>query len=445
MRRFTTGKLNLGAPLMLTFVLLVAFILGGNGLLIWQFRIARQQTDRLAIVSRQTMAILRLQYVLVSFHQSLDELIELRDASALSIRSELLKKDLLEQLQQTRETLSSSPSDHQLASRCLPVLDAIELGFPHHIEAIEQLGAAGGWEAVNRRVMDQLKPREADITPLAREMDAAYTAELSLAEQNTLRLQNRILFLIPFMALSTSTMATLFAWVIARRILELQIEERLSERMRITRDLHDTFLQTVQGSRLFAENTLAKCSDLEEMRQAIGQLALWLDRATEEGRSALNSLQTTQGDWHDLADTLRAITVDARAQGPMKVVLSICGSPINLLPEVQNEIVRIAREAITNAREHSHGSQAEVRLEYADTFSLSISDDGKGFDPADRVDVLNGHYGLRGMRERAAHIGGELTISSSAASGTEVKLVLPRHALLRGSGSLSSHFIGTLP
>jgi len=138
--------------------------------------------------------------------------------------------------------------------------------------------------------------------------------------------RNRIMFLIPFMALSTFLIATLFVWVIAKRIIELRIEERLSERMRITRDLHDTFLQTIQGSKLFAENALVKCSDMASMRQAVGQLALWLDRANDEGRSALNSLQETQGDRHDLAETLRAIAADARAQGPMKVVLSISGN-----------------------------------------------------------------------------------------------------------------------
>jgi signal transduction histidine kinase len=237
------------------------------------------------------------------------------------------------------------------------------------------------------------------------------------------------------MALSTFSLAALFVWVNAHRIIELQLEERLHERMRITRDLHDTFLQTIQGSKLFAENTLAKCSDVVGMREAIGQLARWLDRATEEGRSALNSLRATQGDLQDLGNVLRAVTLDARVQGPMNIILSVSGDPVGLLPEVQDEVVRIAREAITNARKHSSGRQAEVKLEYADSLSLIVSDDGRGFDPTDTADVMNGHYGLRAMRERAAHIGGKLTITSSATSGTQVKLVLPRRSLLRSPGN----------
>jgi signal transduction histidine kinase len=437
-------KLNPGKPLILMFVLLVAFILGGNGLLIWQFRIARQQTDRLAVVSSQMMDILRLQYVLVSFHQNLDELVALRDAPTLSRRSEQLQEDLLEQLQQTREALSLSPSDRQLGSRFLPILDSVEIGFPHQLVAIRSLGALGDWEAVNHRVADQLKPTEIEVTALVKDIDATYTAELSLSEQNARRLQNRIFFLIPFMALSTFSIATLFVWVIAKRIIELQIEERTSERMRITRDLHDTFLQTIQGSKLFAENTLAKCSDLASMRQATEQLALWLDRATEEGRAALNSLQTTPDAQHELADALRTVTADARTQGSMKIVLSISGEPIDLSPDVQDEVVRIAREALTNARKHSQGRKAEVKLDYADGFSLTVSDDGVGFDSTVRAGALNGHYGLRGMRERAAHIGAELTICSSAESGTQVRLAMPKRRILRNPRGSSSNSLGTI-
>lgn len=419
-----TGNLKVGAPLTLTFILLVSFILGGNGLLIWQFHIVREQTDRLMLVSGQMMAILRLQYVLISFHQNLDELVSQRDAYALTRRSEHLREELLQRLEQTRVALSLSPADHQLAVRFLPVLDSVEIGFPHQLEAIESLAAAGDWGAVNHRVVDQLKPTEIEITDIAKDIDSDYTAELALSEQNTVRLHNRILFLIPFMALSTFSIATLFAWVIAKRIIQVQIEERLIERMRIARDLHDTFIQTIQGSKLFAENTLVKCDDLGGMRQAMGQVTLWLDRAIDEGRSALNALH--EGDGSGLEDTLRAIAMDTRTQGSMTITLSISGDPIKLLPEIKDDVIRIAREALTNARRHSQGSRAEVSIDYMGGFSLTISDNGKGFDPASRANTLKGHYGLRGMRERAAHIGGKLTISSSATSGTQVKLVLPK-------------------
>lgn len=445
MSRYTIIKLNLGLPLTLTFVLLVAFILGGNALLIWQFRLAQQQTDRLAVVSKQMMAILRLRNSLVSFHQSLDELGASHDTHALSLRSESLKEDLLEQLQQTRQALSLSPSDRSFDRRFLIVLDAVEIGFPHQLEAIRSLAATGDWEAVKYRDANQLKPTEMEVTAFAKNIDEVFTAELSRSELNAHSLQNRILFLIPFMALSTFSIAAMFVWVIARRILELRIEERLSERMRITRDLHDTFLQTIQGSKLFAEHALAKSSDVGEMRDALAQLIHWLDRASEEGRSALNSLHETQADRYDFANALQAIIVDARAQGPMSVALSISGNPVDLLPEVQDEVLRIAREAIANAKKHSFGSKAEVTLEYAGNLSLTVSDDGTGFNRLDSRTALNGHYGLRAMRERAARIGGNLTITSSATSGTQVKLIIPRRRLLRSFGNSTQDLSGYVP
>jgi signal transduction histidine kinase len=434
MKTHITSTPKIGAPLTLTSVLLVAFILGGNSLLIWQFRLARQQTDRLAVVSRQMTAILRLRNSLAAFHQGLDELVASHDAHTLSLGSVNLQRDLLEQFNQTGAALRLSRSAEQIDTRFLPILDAVEIGFPHQLDAIDALAATGDWEAVNHRVADQLKPTEIEVSALAQDIDGAFTAELARSEQNTLRLESRILFLIPFLALSTFSIAALFVWVIARRVIELRFEERLSERMRITRDLHDTFLQTIQGSKLYAENALAKCSDFEGMRDAIAQLVCWLDRATEEGRSALNALRTARSDRQKLADVLQAITADARAQGSTKVVLSISGNPIELLPEVQDEVIRIAGEAIANARKHSQGREIEIDLEYAGDLSLTISDDGRGFHPVNYADVPNGHFGLRAMRERAAHIGAKLTISSSPDSGTQVKLVLPKQSLAWKAG-----------
>lgn len=445
MRRFTTSKLDFGSSLTLTFALLVAFILGGNALLIWQFRIARQQTDRLAIASQQMMAILRLRNSLIAFHQSLDELVASRDPKALSLRSQNLETDLLNQVRQTRDVLTISQPGYPAIGRFLPILDAIEIGFPHQLEAITSLAAMGDWRAVNDRVSIQLEPTELEVAALARDMDRTFTRELSRSESDARRLQNRILFLIPFLALSTFSIAARFVWVIARRVIQLKLEERLNERMRITRDLHDTFLQTIQGSKLFAQNILAKCSDLVVMREGIAQLAGWLDRAGEEARSALNSLRTTQGDRDDFVDALQAVAMDARTQGPIDVLLSISGDPVDALPEVQEEVLRIAREAITNARKHSQGKRAEFKLEYAENLSLTISDNGKGFDKTDNAPALNGHYGLKGMHERAAHIGGKLTITSSATSGTQVKLVVPRRSLRQRPGSSTEGFIGIRP
>jgi signal transduction histidine kinase len=87
--------------------------------------------------------------------------------------------------------------------------------------------------------------------------------------------------------------------------LKQRFDERLAERTRIARDLHDTFLQTIQGSKLVADAALKQSTDSSRMRGALEQLSIWLGRATEEGRAALNSLRTSTTETNDLAEAFR--------------------------------------------------------------------------------------------------------------------------------------------
>lgn len=80
---------------------------------------------------------------------------------------------------------------------------------------------------------------------------------------------------------------------------------------------------------------------------------------------------------------------------------------------------------------HSQASQLRVELSYAQDLSLCVSDNGVGIDPAVADRGKDGHFGLQGMRERAARIVGKLTVVSSAASGTAIKLVVPGSIIYR--------------
>jgi len=100
-------------------------------------------------------------------------------------------------------------------------------------------------------------------------------------------------------------------------------------------------------------------------------------------------------------------------------------------PIVRDDVYRIGYEAIRNAFKHSGGSQLEVELRYAQDLAVRVSDNGVGIDR----DVLNngkdGHFGLQGMRERATRIGGKLTVTSSARSGTDITVVVPGKIVFR--------------
>jgi signal transduction histidine kinase/streptogramin lyase len=209
------------------------------------------------------------------------------------------------------------------------------------------------------------------------------------------------------------------------RTMKARFDERLAERTRVARDIHDTLLQTVQGSKLVADHALKNASDHGQLVLAVEQLAEWLAQANEEGRAALNSLRTSTSESNDLADAFRRALDECRVHANMDVSLSVVGDGRDLHPVVRDEIYRIGYEAIRNACRHSTGGAVDVMLEYARDLTLRIRDDGVGIDPAVLEKGKEGHFGLPGMRERAARIGGRFAIETAPRSGTAVTLIVP--------------------
>jgi signal transduction histidine kinase len=121
----------------------------------------------------------------------------------------------------------------------------------------------------------------------------------------------------------------------------------------------------------------------------------------------------------------------ASAHRPPTFRVAVEGQTRDLRPIVRDEIYKIAAEALRNAFRHAHAAGLEVDLRYDDDhFRLRVRDDGMGIDPrvlANQGGV--GHYGLRGMTERAALIGGELVVWSHVGAGTDVELRLPASAV----------------
>jgi signal transduction histidine kinase len=215
------------------------------------------------------------------------------------------------------------------------------------------------------------------------------------------------------------------------RAIAARFDERLAERTRMARELHDTFLQTIQGSKLVADQALRPSTDLIEMRRAMEQVSAWLGQATQEGRAALNSLRTATTRTNDLAEALRRVTEDGGIPSSMGVTFSVIGDAREMHPIVRDEIYRIGYEAIRNACTHSGASRLQVELRYADDLVLRVLDNGTGIDAAIADRGKDGHFGLQGMRERAARIGGKLTLVSSSNSGTEISLIVPGGIIFR--------------
>jgi signal transduction histidine kinase/ligand-binding sensor domain-containing protein len=217
-------------------------------------------------------------------------------------------------------------------------------------------------------------------------------------------------------------------WVRMRqmqKLLAARFNERLTERVLVARELHDTLLQTIQGSKLVVDEALENSSNPVHMRKAMEQLSAWLERANREGRAALNSLRTSTTETNDLAEALKRAIEESRLQSRMDASFYVTGHPQDMHPVVRDEIYRIGYEAIRNAYQHSNGSRLEVSLHYGKDLVVCVMDNGVGIDPTVADRGKSGHFGLHGMRERAARIGGKLNMVSSPDSGTEVRIVVP--------------------
>jgi signal transduction histidine kinase len=134
-----------------------------------------------------------------------------------------------------------------------------------------------------------------------------------------------------------------------------------------------------------------------------------------------------------LSEALQRATEDPQFPTAMTVTLSVIGDAMDLHPVVRDDVYRIAFEAIRNAAIHSHASLLEIELRYADTLSLRIKDNGIGIDPSISDHGKAGHFGLQGMRERAARIHSKLTMVSSTNAGTELTLVVPGKVVYRNA------------
>lgn len=216
------------------------------------------------------------------------------------------------------------------------------------------------------------------------------------------------------------------------RTMRARFDERLDERTRVARELHDTLLQTVHGSKLVADRALRDTADRDQLVRALEQLSVWLGQAATEGRAALQSLRASTTETNNLAGAFQRAIDECRNNSSAEMVLVVHGDARELHPVVRDEAYRIGYEAIRNACVHSGASRIDVSLEYGHDLTLRISDSGVGIDTAVMEAGKEGHFGLRGMRERAERIGAKVTLVSGAGKGTVITLVVPGRIVFRG-------------
>jgi signal transduction histidine kinase/ligand-binding sensor domain-containing protein len=215
--------------------------------------------------------------------------------------------------------------------------------------------------------------------------------------------------------------------------MNLRFEERLAERTRIARELHDTLLQSFQGLML----RLQVVDDLlppGKAKEQLGQSLERADQALAEGRSAVYDLRSSAKSATDLVETLRALGDEITAQDSASFHLLVEGPERDLHPVIRDELYRITREALRNASRHAAARHIETEITYGErALRLRIRDDGQGIPPEMLEAGRPGHYGLSGMRERAEQIGAKFAIWSGPKAGTEIELSIAGSVAYRAS------------
>ena len=212
-----------------------------------------------------------------------------------------------------------------------------------------------------------------------------------------------------------------------------RLEDRLAERERIARELHDTLLQSTQGLIVHFQVVANRIARDEQDRAFLESTLKRADEVLAEGRDRVLDLRGPADLLADLPAALFAAGNELAQAHTARFSTSIEGKLRELEQRAKDEAYRIGREALINAFRHAQASLIEVQVIFGDAdLRLRIRDDGLGIAAQTlQTGAKSGHWGLKGMRERALRIGAELAIWSRPDAGTEIELKIPGHIAYR--------------
>jgi signal transduction histidine kinase len=221
------------------------------------------------------------------------------------------------------------------------------------------------------------------------------------------------------------------AWRLRITQVRSQFALLLGERVRLSREIHDTLLQSLVGVSLQLDQL---GSDLEAAptasRAQVTRIRKQVEEYIREARQSIWNLRSSTLQRHDLAAALRQ-SGERAAESAVAFDFTVTGTPHRCAPAVEEQVLRIGQEAVTNVLRHSGAQRIRMELKYeTDAVTLRVADDGCGFDPSavgssKAPEGGTSHWGVMSMRERAETIGGIFRISSVAGAGTIVETVVP--------------------
>jgi signal transduction histidine kinase/sugar lactone lactonase YvrE len=303
--------------------------------------------------------------------------------------------------------------------------DSMRVEFKYRLDGVDRDWVDAG---TNRQAAyANLGPGPYTFRVMATNGDGAWSTPAAFAfSVSPTFYQTRAFYVVCALALLCAIYAS---WRLHARRVHTQYALVLAERMRMSRAIHDTLLQGLAGlalqlddlSHVPATNPSATSDRVRRMRRRV-------EEYIREARQSIWDLRAPALEQRSLPHALREVGARAVENRAVSLDVSVKGAPQSCPPAVEQQLLLICQEALTNAVRHGSPRRIDVELEYGHKqVSVRVCDDGQGFDPA-RVEHATGHYGVLSMRERAAQVRGRLTIASKPGDGTRVEAVVPTSA-----------------
>jgi signal transduction histidine kinase/ligand-binding sensor domain-containing protein len=228
-------------------------------------------------------------------------------------------------------------------------------------------------------------------------------------------------YLLLALALALSAYA-FYRWRVSQ--VEARFNAVLGERNRIAREIHDTLAQGFVAVSLQLEVLARKLENTPGgVKELVKQTREMVQNSLNEARRSIWELRSQGSDARDLRARLSKAATEITERAGVKVQYQVLGTYRALPENIESEFLKIGQEALTNVVRHANATLVKVDLAYEEKkVRMTIADDGGGFEGAVNSLGPEGHFGLRGMRERAAQIGAQLNVTSRLGAGTQVEV-----------------------
>jgi signal transduction histidine kinase len=214
-------------------------------------------------------------------------------------------------------------------------------------------------------------------------------------------------------------------WQVARQF-DIRLDERIRERTRVARELHDTLLQAFLSASMQLQVAADYVTEDSPAKPLLGRILEITREGIDECRSTIEGLRSPDIRELDLEQAFSRIPHEFDPRKEVGFHIIVQGRPQPLRPAIRDEVYQIGREALINAFRHSRATAVEIEIEFAARhLRLVVCDNGCGIDSQVVQSGRGGHWGLAGMRERAELIGGRIDIWSRHSAGTNIDLSVP--------------------